>query len=181
MQVDKMNILINSKSPNLAIDYSKEYPDKTKLVVLRGETNPQIDLESESKSVPITKEQLVNSAEYGKLEEVQFLLKSGIDPNFGIGEHKTSPLKAATIMGHFPIVKLLVRSGANVNEKYSDHYVATPIWYAANNGDFEIVEYLLDNGADPNVEDRNGWTPLRQAKLHNHSKVIKLLKSAIKN
>lgn len=181
MQVEKMNILINSKNPNLAIEYSKEYPNRINLIVLRGETNPQIDLESKNKSVPITKEQLVTSAEYGKIEEVKFLLKSGIDPNFGIGEQSTSPLIAATIMGHLSVVKLLVKSGANVNGKYSDHYIATPIWYAANNGDFEIVKYLLDNGADPTVEDRNGWTPLRQAKLHNHTKVIELLESAIKN
>lgn len=180
MQVEKMNILIHSKNPNLAIEYSKEYPDRINLIVLRGETNPQIDLESESKSVPITKEQLGNSAEYGKLEEVRFLLKSGIDPNFGIGEHKNSPLHAATIMGHLNVVKLLIKNGAEVDKVYSGYYTATPFWYAVNNGDLEIVKYLLENGANPMVENRDGWTPLKQAKQHNYPEIIHLLEQEIK-
>jgi len=73
-----------------------------------------------------------------------------------------------------------VERGANVSEKYSDYYVATPIWYAANNGDVEIVKYLLDNGANPTQVNRYGWTPLRQAKFHNHTEVIELLENAIK-
>lgn len=177
-ELTKMNLLSHSRDTRLAMKYLNEYSNHIKRIIFRGNSTPKTDYNF-SNNIPITKKQMVKSASQGKYEEVNSILKSGINPNFGIGEYSTSPLQAATIMGHLPVVKLLVRNGANVNEKYSDHYVATPIWYAANNGDFEIVKYLLENGANPTVEDRNGWTPLRQAKFHDHTKIIDLLEKEI--
>lgn len=41
-----------------------------------------------------------------------------------------------------------------------------------------IVEYLLQNGADPNVKDAHGWTPLHRAVLWEHVLIVKLLLNA---
>jgi ankyrin repeat protein len=39
----------------------------------------------------------------------------------------------------------------------------TPLPFAAGNGHKEIVELLIAEGADVNVKDNNGWTPLHTA------------------
>jgi len=39
------------------------------------------------------------------------------------------------------------------------------------------VKLLLDKGADVNVEDRRGWTALKQAKDHGHRGIVELLKA----
>jgi len=42
---------------------------------------------------------------------------------------------------------------------------ATPLWMAALNGNKEIVEFLIEHGADANKEHKNGGTLLRIAKI----------------
>lgn len=135
----------------------------------------------EEQNIPITKQQMIESSQTGDSTTVSLLLQAGVNPNFGIGDFKTSPLHAATIMGHLDVVKLLVENDAKINKAYSDYYTATPFWYAVNNGDLEIVKYLLENGADPMVENRDGWTPIRQARQHNYPEIIQLLEQEIKN
>ena len=61
-----------------------------------------------------------------------------------------------------PIVQLLVQHGANVNAQ--NVYHATPLDFAARNGSNDIVTYLLQHGADPNVESRvSNESPLQGA------------------
>lgn len=38
-----------------------------------------------------------------------------------------------------------------------------------------IAEFLIQNGADPNVKDSHGWTPLHRAVLWEHIQIVKLL------
>jgi ankyrin repeat protein len=39
----------------------------------------------------------------------------------------------------------------------------TPIYYAALNGDIQLVKYLLDHGGDPAMPNEKGCTPLHAA------------------
>jgi ankyrin repeat protein len=41
-----------------------------------------------------------------------------------------------------------------------------------------IVEYLIQNGADPSARDAHGWTPLHRAVLWEHVLIVKLLLKA---
>ena len=40
-----------------------------------------------------------------------------------------------------------------------------------------VVTVLLDNGADPNIQDGEGWTAMDWAILFNNKRVVKILSS----
>jgi ankyrin repeat protein len=46
---------------------------------------------------------------------------------------------------------------------------------AAEKGDNAVVELLLKNGAQPDLEDENGWTALSRAIEGGHATVVQLL------
>ena len=61
-----------------------------------------------------------------------------------------SPLWLTAVAGHLDIMKMLVKSGANVNFKTSTN--STPLRAACFYGHYEIVKYLVENNADMDVD-----------------------------
>ena len=51
----------------------------------------------------------------------------------------------------------------------------TPLHFAVENSDCEVVEQLLERGADVNVREKTGNTPLHFAAIGNASEVAELL------
>ncbi len=43
---------------------------------------------------------------------------------------------------------------------------------AAHDGNLDVVEYLVEKGADVNARDNNGSTPLDHARKNNHPDVV---------
>lgn len=94
---------------------------------------------------------------------VRRLLKLGADPNIPDGDGDL-PLTEVCLRRRVnkASVKLLVEGGAKVNVKEANGI--TPLMYAAgNSGTFEqyrreIVDYLLEKGADPKAKDNKGRT-----------------------
>ncbi len=58
------------------------------------------------------------------------------------------------------LVSDLITLGANVNWQDDDVYNSTPLHSAARFGRVEIVRMLIDAGANVDVQDVDGWTPL---------------------
>ena len=54
---------------------------------------------------------------------------------------------------------------------------STVLMYAANQGYHEIVNFLIDHGANVNHKNNDGLTPLSAAKANNHIKIIELLEA----
>ncbi|NLP49280.1 ankyrin repeat domain-containing protein [Bacillus sp. RO1] len=56
--------------------------------------------------------------------------------------------------GHFPngstIVRTLVEAGAEVDARFTGHHTETPLHWAASSNDVEVLQALLDAGADIN-------------------------------
>lgn len=74
-------------------------------------------------------------------------------------------------------VQKALQNGANINAQ--DSIGSTALHYAVIllNG-FEIVKYLIENNADPNIKDYDGNTPLKFAIRWNKPEIIKILLSS---
>ena len=106
---------------------------------------------------------LMRAAYSADLELVQLLLDYGADPSTMSSANET-PLLAATGYGwidgysqgksfteRLDVIKLFVGLGADVN--WADDAGITSLMAAANNGDLDIIQYLVDEGADLSAHD----------------------------
>jgi excisionase family DNA binding protein len=135
---------------------------------------------------------------------VRFLLAHGANPKTG-GVDEVSPVSAAldndnhdlarllidqgakatlhqaARCGHLPTVQKLVRAGADLEATNDSWDAQTPLLIAVHNSHPEIVEFLLESKADPNVQEsfRAGAdTPLHLAVKQSSAKMLKLLLAA---
>lgn len=118
---------------------------------------------------------LIEAASHNNIKIVQYLLSKGADPNqqaknFGY----ISPLREAVFSCNFPMTKLLVENGANVNilTDNGSSILLEAVW---NEKNIEIVKYLIAKGALVNKANDDGETPLLKSIAYNDPKMIKLL------
>jgi len=113
-----------------------------------------------------------------RLKMARLLLSHGADPNARDEDAKT-PLYWACQWQNYDVVKQLIDRGAKVNlleagrqELYSNY---DPLIMAAQKRKPEIVQLLLEAGADMEVRDEAGYTPLHLACAHNRPAIARLL------
>lgn len=79
-------------------------------------------------------------------------------------------------LGHIDSVKLIVEVNDVDLSKYDNNKHFNPIIYAASySGNKELVQYLIDKGADPNAKTSGNETALHRAARGGHLDVVKLL------
>ncbi len=118
---------------------------------------------------------LVNAIKNNLKKEVENLLKNGVDLNQYDTFGKT-PLIYAIINSNFTLITTLIKYGANVNlpdkgNNFPLHYV----FYYKNCDFYNIFKLLLDSGADPNVQNKQGETPLHLAIKYGCIKIAQIL------
>jgi len=102
----------------------------------------------------------------------QILYKVIIILAMGIG--LTAEIHESAWKGEFENLKSILKA----NPEYinlPDYRNSAPLHFSADGGHFEIAEYLLKNGADPNTFDLDGDSPLHWAAFAGHLKIVKLL------
>ena len=82
-----------------------------------------------------------------------------------------SLLHIAASQGNLVKVESLVRDGVNVDEVVKEDGT-TPLFLAAQLGHLEVVQYLVQQGADKNKATNDGFTPLFSAALKGHLAVV---------
>jgi ankyrin repeat protein len=84
----------------------------------------------------------------------------------------------SALEGDLTEVKAMLAAGVNVNAKRDDANV-TALILASQNGHLEVVQFLLDAGADVNVETNDGATALMVAAHNCHLEVVQALECSM--
>ncbi|WVZ91131.1 hypothetical protein U9M48_037341 [Paspalum notatum var. saurae] len=104
-------------------------------------------------------------------EVVKVLLEHGADPNKCF--NNILPLMVACSAKSLKCMKLLVQAGADVN--YICPSGPSILTAAADQGLTDIVKFLLDAGADPNIADKDGTFPIMKAAAKEHRELVEIL------
>ena len=127
-------------------------------------------------SIQYTTEAFVSAAANGDTFAVQLFLKAGMSPEVATDAGLT-PLLAATVHGQFETIKSLVAGGADPNRTGRtavNGYYSEPLTEGGRLERKDIVQFLLNNGADPNVDQGHA---LNAAISTGNLEIVKLLLS----
>lgn len=121
------------------------------------------------------------AAHFGHKETTEFLLNQGANVNVvALHPLQVTPLHAALFGRQVEIARLLIEHGADVNIKRGGRGLPragwTPLHYAAGYGFMELIEQMLERGANLNALDDEGRTPLRVAVEEKQDETTKLLR-----
>jgi ankyrin repeat protein len=85
------------------------------------------------------------------------------------------PLGLACLFGQYETAEYLIKAGAVVNSPSRNPLNVTPIQSASAAGHIKIVMLLLENNANPNAKENNGFTPLHTAAQNGNTQLIRSL------
>lgn len=102
------------------------------------------------------------------------LSSSRIDINFQDEQTKETALYQAVAANLFEATACLLINGASTEIK-EKLFGWTPLFIGAAEGYSDIVRLLVNNGANINILDDGGWTPMEHAVLRGHLEVAKIV------
>ena len=108
-----------------------------------------------------------------------FLMEHGMSANT-MSWHHVTLLHDMAQKGHLQKAALLIKHGAYINA-LEDEYLSTPLGLAARWDHVEMVEYLLQQGAEPNESGAYWSTPLAWARKKGHLEIERVLVNAAAN
>lgn len=123
-----------------------------------------------------SEEELLAAASEADLERVESLLSSGINPN-AMDEEGWTALMWAAQLNDAAMGTSLIKAGASL-DLTEQSYEETALTIALYNGSIEMVNLLLEEGANPDLQDSTGWTPLMTAATKGDEEGVKLLLQA---
>lgn len=115
---------------------------------------------------------LFGAALSGHIEVVRLLLERGADPSTPMDDGRT-PLGAAAANGHDAAVEILLNAGAACNKITLG---ATALYWASIPGHLDVVNILLERGADASIVSEDAGAPaLSGASYKGHFEIVDTL------
>jgi uncharacterized protein len=105
-----------------------------------------------------------------------FLLEHGMDPNH-MNWHCLTLLHHMAAEGEIGKARLLVNHGAEI-DALDEEYRSTPLGLASRRGQRDLVAFLLEHGADPELSAAPWATPLAWAHKKGHGDIAKTIRAA---
>jgi ankyrin repeat protein len=104
---------------------------------------------------------LYHAASMNQFDAVRLLLSYHADPNLRGGPrgHETTPLQRAADVGNVRVSSMLIAAGADVNAKGPGG--RTALFFAGRR--LDLMQLLIEKGAEVNVRDAEGDSPLDEA------------------
>ncbi len=115
---------------------------------------------------------IFSAARNGDTELLEKLYKLNPDTINSTNAQGYSPIILACYYDRIDFIKLLLAKNVVLNEEPNS---PTALQAAAYKGFTEAVKLLLDYGANPNIVDANGTSPLIYASQFNHIEIVDLL------
>jgi ankyrin repeat protein len=115
----------------------------------------------------------------GRCRIVKALLDHGCDPNWHDHQHRVPLINGASDKDEPPFLKLMIDAKAEVN--WRDCHNSTALGYPAKMNRPDNARFLLSHGADSNIADHWGYTPLIEAVYQNHHNILQVLLEANPN
>src|SRR5207244_3390253 len=101
---------------------------------------------------------VIEAAKRADIDALRTLLKGGADVNMAEGDRMTA-LHWTAQADNVEVARVLIAAGANLKATTRlGGY--TPLLIASRAGHVAMIETLIDGGADPNLPNTNGTTPL---------------------
>lgn len=116
---------------------------------------------------------VLHMAIFGGEKMVQLLLNKYVDVNKKNYDGAIA-LHIVALEGNWNIAAALISRGSEVNTKTTKNQI-TPLYWAAKRGHKDIVELLINNGANVNPRTKRGKTPLSAAIKKGRRAVAELL------
>lgn len=107
---------------------------------------------------------------------VEMLLEAGAEPNSALRSEET-PLMAAAAVGSAEIVRLLLAAGAHANAQEANGGQSALMWAVAKRHP-DVVQAILEHGADVAARSSGGFTPLLFAAQQGDTESARLLLAA---
>lgn len=148
----------NGRTPTMIATYNNDIPSANVLINAGADVN----IQDNTRNNPF----LYAGAE-GYLEILRLTIKAGADPRL-TNRYGGTALIPASEHGYVDVVaELLTKTDINVNHINDLGWTALLEAIILNNGDLEqqqTVQLLIDHGADVNIKDKNGVSPLAHAR-----------------
>jgi uncharacterized protein len=113
---------------------------------------------------------------FERYDSAAFLMENGMSPNTMSWQHVTI-LHDMAQKGDMQKATLLIKRGADINA-VDEEYQSTPLGMAARWGHREMVEFLLDQGADPGKSGATWAAPLVWAGKKGHIEIENILRNS---
>ena len=163
---------IKNNNGMTAIDYASEFLMNTEVyeIVLAAsnaaitETNNSALDTSEQVMEPtaMSDEDFFALCRSGTAQEIEAVIKSGVEPNTRLEDGTTALIRAASSNPNPEVISFLLENGADVNARNNFGWTAL-MTAARNNRNPEVVSILLRNGADASISNDNEMTAVDYA------------------
>ncbi len=102
------------------------------------------------------------------------MLQAGVDPESRDSNQLTGLIWAGR-KGHIEVASKFLQFGANINGE--DIRKRTALSHAVAYKRHEFVLFILEKGAEANLADIHGWTPLDIAECNRDERMVEVIKA----
>ena len=167
--IEALSELNGARALHMAIDF-----DERTIIELLLDNGADIEAQDGERRRPLHR-----ATGSGLNRVVELLLERGAEINAREGFYDTTPLMQAADNGRLETVKLLLSRGAEINmidnRGFSALSLASQLQSFRNVGNGSLIKFLVDQGADLDVRNAHGQTPLDYARTRGWENIAEVL------